>query len=182
VASERKPGSNLGRAAIDWEAAFLYYAALEPAQRSYQAVADQFGVSARTVERHGLADQWKQRAAAVDRDAAKAAAVQLAKDRAEKLANVDKLIDASLTSYANQLLQGSVKVSPADLPRLHKLRTELWNDPTADPPAPEDEAIHDAKVDPTEHKLAVLRALQEAGILPSEQPDTSGSADQSEVA
>ncbi len=181
MAAERKPGSNLGKAAIDWEAAFLYYAALDPGQRSYQAVADQFGVSARTVERHGLVDQWKQRAAAIDRDAAKTAAIQLAKDRADKLANVDKLIEASLTSYANQLLQGSVKLSPADLPRLHKLRTELWNDPTADPPAAEHEVIEDEQVDPTEHKLAVLRALHDAGILqPGEQPDDRG--DQSEVA
>ena len=48
-----------GRAAIDWQQAFLFYAGLPPQQRTYQAVADQFGVSVRTVERHGMNEHWQ---------------------------------------------------------------------------------------------------------------------------
>ena len=42
-------GSDLGRPAIDWEQAFAFYASLPAERRSYQAVADKFGVSVRTV-------------------------------------------------------------------------------------------------------------------------------------
>ena len=55
---KRRPGSDLGRATVDWEAAFAFYAALADECRCYQAVADEFDVSLRTVENHGRADRW----------------------------------------------------------------------------------------------------------------------------
>ncbi|HEV2590450.1 MAG TPA: hypothetical protein VGU02_01030, partial [Gaiellaceae bacterium] len=60
MAAERRPGSNSGRATIDWQQAFLFYVSLPPEQRDYQTVADEFGVSRRTVERHGRTDRWQQ--------------------------------------------------------------------------------------------------------------------------
>src|SRR2546425_8335358 len=99
MSAERKRGSNLGRPAIDWQQAFLYYAALPSDTRSYQAVAAEFGVSPRTVERHGRSERWKQRAGEVDRTAAAAAAARLAEARADRIADVEKLIDASFVSY-----------------------------------------------------------------------------------
>jgi len=175
MSSERNPNSNLGRPLIDWQQAFMHYAALPVEQRSYQAVADHFQVSVRTVERHGRDHDWKQRAAAIDRDAAQAAAAKLVQERAAKLADVDKLIDASLARYANQLRAGDVKVSPADLARLHKLRTDLWNDPAGDPTPPEPNQDNQTEqLDPTDRKLQVLQALQDAGILPTTTGNDAG--------
>jgi hypothetical protein len=69
MAAERKRGSDRGRAALDWNQAFLFYAGLPPEQRSYAAVAAEFGVSARTVERHGRKERWRERAHELDREA-----------------------------------------------------------------------------------------------------------------
>jgi hypothetical protein len=162
--AERKPGSDHGRPLIDWQQAFLFYAGLRPDQRGYQLVADEFGVSVRTVERHGRLEHWKERARELDRCAAAAAAARLRDQRTEKLLDVEKLIDASYLTYANQLREGKVRISPADLPRLHKLRTELWTEadqPAADTAEPETAL----PIDPAEHKLQVLRALDAAGVL-----------------
>src|SRR5580765_6338196 len=126
--AERKPGSDRGRPAIDWQAAYLFYCGLPAERRSYQAVGDEYQVSVRTVERHGRSEHWKRQARQLDQDAAAAAAERLRDQRAEKLVDTEKLIDASYVTYATQLRDGKVRVSPADLPRLHKLRTELWND------------------------------------------------------
>src|SRR3954452_24947939 len=127
MAAERQPGSNLGRAAIDWERAFLFYATLPSETRDYRKVAAEFGVSPRTVERHGRSGRWKQRARELDAAASAAAAERIRDQRADKLVDVEKLIDASYVTYATQLRDGKVRVSPADLPRLHKLRTEVWS-------------------------------------------------------
>jgi len=164
MAAERKAGSNLGRAAIDWQQAFQSYACLPPDQRSYGTVAARFKVSVRTVERHGLRERWKERAQEIDREAAVAAAAKLATDRAHKLVDLEKLIDASEVTYAQNLRTGSVRVSPADLARLHKLRKELWDDLDSAPPEPT-APLADGEADSSERKLQVLRALRDAGAL-----------------
>jgi hypothetical protein len=165
-APERKAGSNLGRPAIDWNEAFLSYAALPSDQRSYQAVAARDGVSVRTVETHGRRERWKDRACQLDRESAAAAATQLAQDRAVKLADLGKLIDASFVSFAQDLRAGRVRMSPADLARLHKLQQELWAllDAAQEAIPPAEEAP-DEQLDPVERKLQVLRALHDAGAL-----------------
>src|SRR5690349_8639636 len=109
MTGKRQPGSNLGRAATDWDAAFLSYAALPPPERSYQAVAGLHGVSVRTVERHGRERDWKARAAALDREAQSQAAERLATERAAKIGDVEKLVDASLVYYAGLIRDGRVK-------------------------------------------------------------------------
>src|SRR3954464_743697 len=124
--AKRQPGSNLGRATVDWNQAFLFYAGLPGERRSYQAVADEYTVSVRTVERHGCAGRWKEQARDLDRAAAQQAAERLRDERAAKLVNTDKLIDATEVTYAHQLRSGTGKATPADLARLHKLRTSLW--------------------------------------------------------
>jgi hypothetical protein len=177
MASNRKPSSNLGRATTDWQQAFHYYAALPPERRDYRTVANKFAVSVRTVERHGLREHWHERAQAIDAEAATTAARQLATERAAKLADLDKLIDASHVSYAQQLRDGRVRLSAADLPRLHKLRKELWEEPTNQtPPAADHTAVEPAEL--FRHRLEVLRALREAGALErlqqlADQPDES---------
>jgi hypothetical protein len=165
MAAERKPGSDRGRPATDWKAAFLTYAALPPTERSYQTVADRHDVSVRTVERHGRKDNWKARAAELDREAQTLAAAHLAEERAAKLGDVEKLVDATFVYYASQIRDGKVKVSVGDIRRLHELRAELWADPANEPPPPPDPIEPGETADPTEHKLEVLRALRDAGVL-----------------
>jgi hypothetical protein len=163
--AERRSGGKRGRASIDWQAAFQFYAALPPNQRDYRQVAVHFGVSARTVERHGLQERWRERANAIDHNAAVAAAAKLAEDRAAQLADIDALIEAALVSLAQQLRDGRVRLSASDLPRLYKLRRELWESPAPEAPISPAETINSAAEPSRAHKLQVLRALAEAGVL-----------------
>jgi hypothetical protein len=177
MTAERKPGSNLGHAATDWNAAFLTYAALSPDKRSYRAVADQLGSgdepgpSDRTVERHGRERNWKARAAAIDREAQQIAAARLANERAGKLGDVEKLVDATFVYFAGQIRDSKIKMNAGDLRRLHDLRSELWAE-QPDPTDTTEPATQATPVDPTERKLEVLRALRDAGVLTAADQDS----------
>ena len=164
--AERAPGSNRGRPAIDWEDAFRYYAALPDRERSYQAVAVHFDVSVRTVERHGREQRWKERLSRIKAEAAASADQQLAQVRAEKLAELELLIDASMTSYAQQLRAGSVKVVPGDLLRLFKLREELWaQDATERGVRSMRDVAQEDPQDAELRKRELVAALEEAGAF-----------------
>lgn len=166
MATERRPGSNHGRARIDWEQAFLFYASLPPQQRDYQTVAEKFAVSRRTVERHGRQDHWNQRARELDRESLRAAAERLRDERVDKLLDTEKLIEASCLSYANQLVAGTVKITPNHLAKLFALRERIWtlqDEETFD--QLEQVTPRDVAIDPLERKVQVLRALEEAGVL-----------------
>ena len=163
--AERQPGSDLGRPAIDWEQAFAYYASLPPDGRGYRAVADEFGVSVRTVEKHGRNEQWKQRLQAISAQAAAETNNALGQARAEHLVDLAKLIEASLIGYAEKLRRGDVRMGPADLDRFHRLWQQLSaelsqpSEPTStDPAAP-------SAARPPEHTAAVIEALRETGTL-----------------
>jgi hypothetical protein len=185
--AERARGSTRGRPAIDWEDAFGHYASLPDRERSYQAVAEHFQVSARTVERHGREAHWKERLSRIKADAAEAADQRIAHARAEKLAELELLIDASMTSYAQQLRAGSVKVVPGDLLRRFKLREELWAQEAVERGARSARDVAD--VDPhdaEERKRELVAALEEAGAferlrnltgIPSDVPDDAESAE-----
>lgn len=167
MTTERRPGSDRGKASIDWNQAFLTYASLPPDRRDYQSVADTYNVSVRTVERHGRTGGWKNKALELDRQATIAAAEQLRDARAEQLVDYDKLARASLLTYANDLRAGKVRVAAVDLARLYKLQLEVWQeldrpDPTDQPPTSSNAR---ARVDPHEHRRQVLRALHEAGAI-----------------
>jgi hypothetical protein len=165
MAAERKPGSDRGRPALDWNRAFLFYAALPSEERSYAAVAAEFAVSARTVERHGCEERWRERALEIDRQAAATAAARLADQRAATLTDLEKLVEASLVSFAQKLREGTVRLGAADLPRLHKLLKELWAEPGVRPSVPSAPEPGGGELDPVEHKRQVLQALHEAGVL-----------------
>ena len=177
MAAERQPGSNRGRPALDWNQAFLYYAALPPERRDYAAVAAEFGVSPRTVERHGRSERWRERARELDREASRTAAARLVEERAATLTDFERLVEASLLGYAQKLREGTVRLSAADLPRLHKLLRELWQEPPLEPSEPSPAQPGGEEPASLEHKLQVLEALQEAGLLErrerlqAEQPD-----------
>jgi hypothetical protein len=127
----RQPGSDRGRAAIDWEAAFAYFASLPPEARSYGTVATSFGVSRRTVETHGRRGGWHERVAAIEADAARHADERLGRARADQLADFHRVIEASCVAYARQLASGQVKVTASDLVGLIKISLQLWGEPTA---------------------------------------------------
>lgn len=162
----RKPGSNLGRPAIDWEAAFAFYASLSPASRSYQAVAGEFGVSVRTVEKHGRSERWKQRLQAITAHAAAETNKSIGSARADHLVDLSKLIHASLVAYAEKLRRGDVRMSPGDLDRLHKLWQQLGTElahPDTDASTTSTTAV--AATRKPEHTAAVIAALGETGAL-----------------
>jgi hypothetical protein len=151
---------------IDWEDAFGYYASLPDQGRSYQSVAERFRVSVRTVERHGREERWKERLARIKAEAADAADQRIANARAEKLAELELLIDASMTSYAQQLRAGSVKVVPSDLLRLFKLREELWAQEAIERGTRSArELTTDDPLDAEERKRELIAALEEAGAF-----------------
>lgn len=166
--AERAPGSDRGRPAIDWEQAFQFYASLPDPQRNYQAVATKFGVSVRTVEKHGRIEGWKQRLARVHTEAATHADARLGEQRAEKLAEVELLIDATMTTYAHQLRSGSVRVAPVDLQRLFKLREELWAQEAAQNGArraAQAAASAATEADGETRMVELVRALHDAGAF-----------------
>jgi hypothetical protein len=164
VASARQPGSDHGRPAIDWEDAFAFYASLPAPARSYAAVAVEFGVSVRTVEGHGRREAWRERSRAIEREAARETNDSLRAARVEQLHKLLRLVDASLIGYADKLRQGAVRMTPADLERLHRLWRELGaelgeqTDPEeAEPPRPPART--------PAHTRAVIDALEQCGAL-----------------
>jgi len=157
----RKRGA---RAAIDWEAAFAFYAALPPAERSYQAVANEFSVSVRTVETHGRDEEWKARLQAIKAETRARTAEALTDARVEEVHKLRRLIDASLVSYAEGLRKGAMRMSPVDLERLNRLSLALIEEATS-PHVVSDADQGESPERTTEQASAVLDALAEAGAL-----------------
>ena len=158
---ERPNGSRRGRPAADWEHAFAHYASLPAPQRSYRAVADAFGVSVRTVEKHGRAERWRDRIGQIDKEAATQTNAALADERVQEVRKVVRLIEASFVAYAEKLRRGEVRMSPADLERLYRLHRQLGDELGAPPaihgPAPSERRPEDV--------ASVIEALKEAGAL-----------------
>jgi hypothetical protein len=126
----RNPAANPGHPACDWEAAFTFWAALTPEERSYQAVATEFGVSVRTVETHGRRERWAGRLRAIQAQAAAQTDALLASAWAERLAEVEKLLEASLVTYAQQLRGGGVRITASEFVGLVRLILQLRGEPT----------------------------------------------------
>jgi hypothetical protein len=151
------------RAAIDWEAAFAFYAGLAPAERSYAAVAAEFGVSVRTVETHGRSERWKERLLEIAAETRRRTVDALVEDRVEEIEKLRRLIDASLVGYAANLRSG-MRMSPADLERLNRLSVLLIEEATSPRHTPDGDG-HERPERTTEHATAVLNALAETGAL-----------------
>lgn len=125
MARPSRGGSDVGRATVDWEEAFAFYASLPESERRYQAVAARFGLSVRTVQTHGRLGRWRERLAAIKAQAARETDSVIGQARVEQISKLARLIDASLIGYADKLRQGEVRMTPADLERLHKLHQLL---------------------------------------------------------
>jgi hypothetical protein len=157
----RPDGSRLGRPAVDWEHAFAHYASLPAPKRSYRAVADAFGVSVRTVEKHGRTERWRDRIAQINTEAATQTNAALADERVQEVRKIGRLIEASFMSYADKLRRSEVRMTPADLERLYRLSRQLGDELGA--PAAPLEAVPSKRR--PEDVASVVDALAEAGAL-----------------
>jgi hypothetical protein len=163
MAAERKPGSDRGRPSCDWEAAFVFWAGLPAEERSYGRVAEEFGVSVRTVERRGRDGGWRERLSAINAQAAVEIDLQLGRKKAEYVARLRKLLEATLVGYAENLRDRQIRMTPGDLDRLYKL-WRLLDDELDSTPAP-GTLKPAAPARTIEHTTAVIKALAESGAL-----------------
>ena len=152
-----------GHPGADREEAFAYWTALPREQRSYRAVAQRFGLSPRTVERYGREGGWAERLRAIETQARAAIDDRFAQERAEQLATVKKLIDATFVSYAQQLASGNVRHTPSGFVATVKLLLEQLDEQPASPNVPSEQPMPAQRS--LEHKLAVLAALHQAGMF-----------------
>lgn len=127
---ESRPSEGRARAA-DREAAFSFWAGLPRQERSYAAVAEKFGVSARTVERYARDGAWKQRLRAIEAAAARQVDDELGSRRAKQLADFQQLIEDSSIEYARQLASGRVRITASDFVGLIKAALLLQGAPAA---------------------------------------------------
>jgi hypothetical protein len=161
----RSEGSNRGKPIIDWSRAFEFYVALSDEHRSYQAVAHEFGVSVRTVESHGREEQWVERLRAIKQKAAEDAVTLLAASGVKRIMSRLRLAEATFGAYAAKLANGEVRITPADLERLHRFCRQLIEELELEagigrPPPP---AVNGDRS--PEHVAAVVAALAETGAL-----------------
>jgi hypothetical protein len=108
--------------AIDWDRAFAFFASLEPTERSFQRVADEFPVSYTSVKKHAKAERWIERAEALDKRAAEQANRQIVKARSERIADVIEIAVEARRVYLEQLKGGEHEVKGSDVAAL--TRTE----------------------------------------------------------
>ena len=93
---------------VDREVAFQFWASLPHDARSYAAVAREFGLSPRTVERYARDGAWRERLDRVRAAASAQADQRLGRDLAKQLADFHQLIEASCVTYARQLASGDL--------------------------------------------------------------------------
>ena len=129
-AQGRRGGSDRGRAAIDWEEAFCFYASLPAEERSYRAVAERYRLSVRTVEKHGRAEGWRERMKRIRAEASTRADDLLARAWGERVADIERLVNASFVVYAERLQAGETRVTASDFVGLVKLLLQLRGEPT----------------------------------------------------
>jgi hypothetical protein len=77
------------------------------------------------VERHGHAEGWQERLAAIQVAAAREADGMSARGRAERLLEFERAIDATMDSYSTGLAEGTVQASANDVVRMVTLGETL---------------------------------------------------------
>ena len=140
-----------GYARTDWEAAFAFYASLDPAERSHRRVADEYGVSLHTVKDRSRRHRWTERLADIEEQARRRTNEQLVRDRADRISDTIRIIDAARIRFAQQLTQPGYEIKGHELAALLKMEALLEGEAT--------DRVSDADV---EEKLSdyLRRALQ----------------------
>lgn len=90
--------------------AFEYYYGLG-LDRSYNKVAEQFGVATQSVEKWGKEFQWRKRVITRDLEAGKKLRERNETSLLDEKENYRKIIKASLASYIEELKKGHIKVT-----------------------------------------------------------------------
>jgi hypothetical protein len=121
-----RPGA---RRRYDYDAAFAYYYGLGKS-RSLAAVRAEFGMAQRSLERICSKERWLERVAAFDAEAAKKAAKIMVRERALRIADTLRIIDATRTKFAGQLKVADFRLTGSDFVGLMKLEALLEGDPT----------------------------------------------------
>jgi hypothetical protein len=116
---------------VDREKAFQFWVALPRERRGYAAVAEEFGISPRTVERYAREGRWRQRLRGIEAEAARKADDELGRRRAKQLVDFWQLIEASCITYARQLASGQVRITASDFVGLIKAALLLQGAPAA---------------------------------------------------
>lgn len=106
------------------EKAFEFYYGLGEG-RSYNLVAQEFGVALATVKGWGKTFDWRQRCRERDGQAARAMADRNLEENVESLARNRKIVKMGLIQVAKAVAEGKVKVTMADLDRLVRLEEYL---------------------------------------------------------
>jgi len=115
--------------AIDWDAAFAYYAALG-STRTFRHVREHMGVGQRTVERAAIRLNWKARIAEHDREVAAQVDRTLVRDRSLRVADTLRIIDASRLKFAANLREQTFRLTGSDFVGLIKLEQLLEGEAT----------------------------------------------------
>jgi hypothetical protein len=126
-----KPEREQKRRRVDRGQAFQYWASLPVDARAYAAVAREFGISPRTVERYARDGSWRERLRRIDAEAAARADQDLGRKRAQQLADFQQLIEAICVTYARQLASGEVRITASEFVGLIKAHLLLQGEPAA---------------------------------------------------
>jgi hypothetical protein len=111
---------------LDRAAARAYYVALEPAERSFPAVAAKFGVSDTTVRKWARREGWDDSAREADRKAAAAGLAQAERTREQRAVQTARMRDLAADSIEGQFVvdeEGNVTstLEPA-------VRVQVWKE------------------------------------------------------
>jgi uncharacterized protein YjcR len=107
--------------------AFEFYYGLGEG-RSYNLVAEEFGVALGTVKMWGRTLGWKRRVQQRDAEVARALARRTIEEGIERAARNRKIVEMGLVQVAKAIAEGKVKVTVADLDRLIRLEEFLRDD------------------------------------------------------
>lgn len=110
---------------IDWEAAYAYWAALEPRDRTYAAVARRFGVTDTAVRKGAARHGWEERLAEIDRKVRQFTDERLERSRADRIEASMRAINLYRAKFEIALQENSVRLDAAGLAALIKLEAEL---------------------------------------------------------
>jgi hypothetical protein len=114
----------------DWEQGFQIWAGLPVGERNYDRVAEELGCRVRAVERASVRHGWQDRIRRIDAKAREQADKRLVRDRAERVADTLRIIDASRTKFAGQLGRADFRLTGSDFVGLVKLEQLLEGEAT----------------------------------------------------
>lgn len=117
------------RSKIDWDEAFAFYAACGP-KRTYGEVASKFGVSETAVRRRAGAEDWRDRAATLDEEAARNAERAVVRDRSERIAHTIRIVDLARVRFEQELEDPDFTLTANGFADLVKLEQLLEGKPT----------------------------------------------------